>query len=134
MKLAWKQILVAFVIGAVAGVVVSPFCMESMHKRMSGHMKDKMLSKFDRELKLTPDQKQKVSAILDSAKTKFVALKKEMRPKFDELRAATRAEIRVVLTPEQQAKFDVIADQFEKKIQQRREKWSGAGEPGGPEG
>ncbi len=131
--LAWKQIGVAFVLGIGVALVGSHWC----DRRHGGHclsggrfkggperFQERLLNEFSTRLKLTPDQRQRVADILDAKRVKIEALRTEFRPKFDEIRATTRAEIRQVLTPEQQQQFDVMDAEFESHRRQMRERWS----------
>lgn len=83
------------------------------------HGSKKLAERFNRELDLTPDQKIKVEAILESHMKKMKDMRDSMRPRFDEDREAVRTEVRVLLTPEQQVKFDKMNAEFEA----RRKKW-----------
>ena len=71
------------------------------------------LDVFSRELKLTPDQKQQVAAILQEKRKKIEGLRAEIRPRFQAIRAATNAEIRQVLLPTQQPRFEQLQAQEE---------------------
>ena len=113
MKLIWKQILIGFVLGAVVGAFAGKqWCAPSFsHRPWAGgreHVQEKMLEKFNSKLDLNSDQQQKVAVILQQKRQKIDALRGEMRPKFEEIRNATRSEIRQLLTPEQQTKFDAM--------------------------
>ena len=83
---------------------------------------EKMLERFSSELKLTPEQKGQVKVLLDAKRKKMEALKDEVRPRREEVRQATRTEIRKLLSPEQQTKFD----RMEKEWQARRAKRHGS--------
>ena len=71
------------------------------------------LAYFSRELKLTPDQKQQVAAILQEKRKKIKGLRAEIRPRFQEIRAATNVEIRQVLSATQQTRFEQLQAQEE---------------------
>jgi hypothetical protein len=57
-------------------------------------------------LNLTPDQKTKVQPILDQAKPQLQAIHQDAMQKAKAVMDATMAQIRPLLTPEQQAKAD----------------------------
>ena len=68
-----------------------------------------MLTRLDEAVTLTADQKTKVTDIYKKQAEKMQALAPEdMRTKGQEIRTATNAEIRALLTPEQQTKFDAM--------------------------
>ena len=79
---------------------------------------EKMLERFGVELKLTPEQKEQVKALLEAKRKKMEALRNETRPRWEEVRQSTQAEIRKLLSLEQQGKFDWM----EKEWQARRSK------------
>jgi Spy/CpxP family protein refolding chaperone len=59
-------------------------------------------------LTLTDPQTTAVRAILDETRNEYRALRKELRPRFEEPRMKARSRIRALLTPEQQQKFDAM--------------------------
>jgi protein CpxP len=67
-----------------------------------------ILEHMTKNLALTPEQQAKIQPILDQAKPQVIALRKEAMEKGKAIRDATRAQIRAVLTPEQQQKFDAL--------------------------
>jgi hypothetical protein len=50
------------------------------------------------------------------------ALRTEMRPKFEEIRNATRDQIKPHLNAEQQKKFEVLDSELEKRRKERPER------------
>lgn len=81
---------------------------------------EQVFNRFSSELKLTPDQQPKVKALLDAKRQKMEALRAEMRPRREEIRQAARADIRALLTPEQQPRFDEIEKEWEELRAKRR--------------
>ena len=59
-------------------------------------------------LSLTPDQKAKVQPILDQMKPQLEAIHKEAMEKMRTLMESAGAQIRPLLTPEQQQKYDAM--------------------------
>jgi Spy/CpxP family protein refolding chaperone len=59
-------------------------------------------------LNLTPDQKAKVQPIIDQAKPQLMAIHQEAMAKAKGIMDSTMAQIRPLLTPEQQAKADEL--------------------------
>ena len=128
MKLAWKQIIIAFLLGAVVtalGTYACPFYRRPWGWGKGGHFQEKMLKRFDARLHLTPDQEKEVAAILAQKRGKIDALRSEIRPKFEAIRKTTRAEIRQILTPEQQTKFDKMSAEWEERAGKFRNRWEG---------
>ena len=59
-------------------------------------------------LSLTPEQKAKVQPILDQMKPQLEAIHKEAMEKMKAIMESTGAQIRPLLTPQQQEKYDAI--------------------------
>lgn len=94
---------------------------DSSHERASSHRhggeRGERLKKLAEKLELTAEQKEKIRPILveEARALKAVrdddALTKEARrEKARDIRETHRAQIRSLLTPEQQAKFDAMKD------------------------
>lgn len=120
MKLAWNQVLVAFVLGVLAGGIGGRWCaLESGGKPWGRRSPQHLLQQFSRQLRLTPEQQTQVGAILEAKRQKIDALRAETRPRFNEIRSPASAEIHQLLTLEQQARYDKI----EAEQQARKERW-----------
>jgi protein CpxP len=66
----------------------------------------RLIERLARELDLTADQRSKVESVLTARRTRLDALQQDVRSKFEAEQESLRHEIRAVLTPEQQRKFD----------------------------
>jgi Spy/CpxP family protein refolding chaperone len=66
------------------------------------------LDHLSKDLNLTDDQKTKVQPIIDQAKPQIAAIHKEAMEKMHALLENAGAQIRPLLTPEQQVKFDAM--------------------------
>jgi protein CpxP len=66
------------------------------------------LAHLTKELNLTPDQQAKVSPILDQAKPQIQQIHQEAMEKTRAIMESTTAQIRPLLTPEQQQKLDAM--------------------------
>jgi len=82
-----------------------PQCPTSMH---SHHMMGNPLEHLSDALGLTADQKTKVQPIIDQAKPQIEAIHQEAMQKMRAVMESTGAQIRPLLTPEQQTKFDAM--------------------------
>lgn len=126
MKFAWKESLAALIVGVLIGVGV---CCKFDGKfrrggwQTKGHF-DRMLKKFDRKLNLNDSQKQQTATILEESRQKMKAFQNETLPKFDQIRAETRAKIREILNPDQQKKFDEMHAKWEARAEKRRAEWN----------
>jgi len=127
---AWKVILstlVIFVAGVITGVVITATESVAITRALrrnanapSGEkrppsaasatpwqFRDKeLLRRMDRELELTPEQHVRVDRIMSASSERTKAIWKPIAPLMNKEAQLTRAEIRELLTPEQQKKFD----------------------------
>ena len=119
MKMEWRQIAVAFVLGAFLGAFgvlkCMPFGLHGMWKNPE-KFQQHMMQQFTSKLQLSAEQQQKISGILETTRAKIDTLRKETHPRFEEIRNATKDEIRVLLTSEQQKKFDVMNAEMETRF------------------
>jgi Spy/CpxP family protein refolding chaperone len=74
------------------------------HKMMMGNP----LEHLSKDLDLTEEQKTKVQPIIDQTKPQIEAIHKEAMEKMRALLESTGVQIRPLLTPEQQQKFDAM--------------------------
>ena len=89
-----------------------------------------LLNRLMRELDLRTDQRQQVEAVLRKTGQEFARLREEMGPRIREIRARSREQIRALLDPGQQTKFETLAAEWER----RAERWRGRrGQPEGKE-
>lgn len=72
-------------------------------------------------LDLTPDQVAKIQPIFDQAKPQIVAARQESKQKIQAIRENTMAQIRPILTPAQQQKFDAMKKAREDMRKARQE-------------
>lgn len=61
-----------------------------------------------KSLNLTPDQQTKVQPLLDQAKPQIIAIHKDAMQKTQAIMDKTMSQIRPLLTPDQQTKFDAL--------------------------
>jgi Spy/CpxP family protein refolding chaperone len=66
------------------------------------------LQHLTKTLNLTSDQQAKVQPILDQAKPQIIAIHRDSMQKTQAVMASTMSQIRPLLTPEQQTKFDAV--------------------------
>jgi Spy/CpxP family protein refolding chaperone len=72
------------------------------------HMMENPLDHLSKDLNLTDDQKAKVQPIIDQTKPQLAAIHKEAMEKAHALLESVGAQIRPLLTPEQQTKYDAM--------------------------
>ena len=107
MKPYWKYIIISlstgFFLGAALGVLVT---------RHIKHGPDALLKRFSRELTLTDSQKTEIKPILYANREKIRAYKQQVRME-------TRTEVRKLLSPEQQHRFDLMETQSDADLEKR---------------
>ena len=74
-----------------------------MHRMMGNP-----LEHLTKDLDLTPDQQAKVTPIVDQAKPQIQAIHQEAMEKMKAVMESAGAQIRPLLTPQQQEKFDAM--------------------------
>jgi Spy/CpxP family protein refolding chaperone len=72
------------------------------------HMRGNRVEHLTKALDLTPDQQAKVKAIFEQAKPQIKAAREEGREKAQAIRENIRSQIRPILTPAQQTKWDAM--------------------------
>ena len=78
-------------------------------RKDDGRRERRMLDHLQSELQLSPEQTQQIRQVLDRTRDEMIELRGETEPRFVAIRERSRDQIRAVLTPEQQQKFDQLA-------------------------
>src|SRR5438477_10546504 len=76
------------------------------HGYWAGHGHGFALSHLTKSLNLTPDQQTKVQPLIDQARPQIIAIHKDAMQKTQAIVDKTMSQIRPMLTPDQQKKFD----------------------------
>ena len=108
-SLRWKLIL-AFALVFLAGAVSGFFGAVHMHQAFFAHMAadsmaQHMKERLRVELKLTPDQMQKISPIIDRAASQLKTTREKTMRSVHEIFSQTHHEMEPLLTPEQRSKL-----------------------------
>ncbi len=112
MKLPWKYIFLAFLLGFFMGGTAL-LAMRHFYPRGFKTGVDAPLKRFSGELALTEDQRTRIKTIL-------AANREKMKIYRQEIRTATRADIRKLLTPDQQKRFDTLEARRDAFMEKRR--------------
>jgi Spy/CpxP family protein refolding chaperone len=72
------------------------------------HKRGERLERLTRALDLTPEQQAKIKPIFEAAKPQVMAIHQEAQQKRQAIRENVMAQIRPILTPAQQQKFDAM--------------------------
>lgn len=111
----WQAVLMVlfvFALGFIAGGLSVNFYRSQAENdhlenaRYSHKRPEEMIHRLTAELSLTPEQENQVQQILAETRQHYNQLRQEVHPRFQAVRDQSRARIRAVLNPEQQAKFD----------------------------
>ncbi len=113
MTLKWRLLLgvaVVFCAGVATGLFAGAW--HAHHAFMiihSGHVGHRMREHLRRELKLTPDQFEKISPLIDQLENRLEAIRTETGRRVSETMTQSHQEIAPYLTPEQRARMDEMA-------------------------
>lgn len=132
--LAALILVVVFIAGAALGYAVD----RSMARSHGRPGPRDMARRMAEELKLTPDQKVTMDALFEQRRQQMRDLYKPLRPQLDSLAQAghaisesTHAQIRRILTPEQQTKWDEMRARFRRDAEAARKRF-GENPPSAP--
>jgi hypothetical protein len=112
MKLPWKYILLSFVIGLLLGGSVGLYYSHNLARHWIQRGPEMFLRKLDREIHLTDSQQTQIRTLLEANRDKMVAYQ-------DDVRKAARAQIRPLLSSEQQARFDAMIAKHDSERRKR---------------
>lgn len=106
MSRVWRLVLPALLGGLLIGVWTGSRCERAAARRVrrEGPNPAKVLKMLRRELRLTPDQTEKVRAILAAKRPAFRALRRENAERMAALREEVDAEIAPLLDDAQKAR------------------------------
>ena len=86
----------------------------------AGGTRFEFLRRAERELNLTPDQRDQIDQILKASQERTKKLMEPVTPKMREELQQTKAEFRAALTPEQRGRFDELVKQQQHPREPRR--------------
>jgi Spy/CpxP family protein refolding chaperone len=110
-------LLVAFVLGGLAGAAVTASAERSRHPsrehQQRGERRGSYMEMLAHELDLTAVQRDSVRVILDRYRPAMDSLWRETRPRFETLQERIRSDIRSQLTPEQITAYNDMLRRFD---------------------
>ena len=119
----WTSVLLTLVVGIGMGVALDRLVLDrdgddgGRRQRGSG-----LAARLNEELRLTPDQQAKVEAALAANRERARKFWSESETAFETLRGEFRHDIRALLDPEQQARFDEMVKRDDERRRQREER------------
>jgi hypothetical protein len=120
MKPEWRQVVLSLCVGLAVGAAFGWWGSQYWEDRRNKDPYAWMLKRFSSKLDLTAEQKKEIGGILEANRQSIVALRTEVRPRFEKIRNSAREEIRKQLRPEQQQKFDAMQTEWEALRKKRR--------------
>lgn len=89
--------------------------------RHSAHMGERMREHLKRELKLTPEQFEKVAPILDDLSAKLEAIRNDTSTRVTDTMQQAHSDLAPLLTPEQREKLQQMKKRHQRMIRARGE-------------
>ena len=90
------------------GLAQDPAAKDNDRPHRWPHKRGNPVEHLTRALDLTPEQQAKIQPIFDQAKPQIPAARQEAKQKIAAIRDNMQAQIRPILTPAQQQKFDAL--------------------------
>ena len=87
---------------------------------VAGVMRIEFLRRMERELNLTPEQREPIDKVLQEGQERMKKLMDTVEPRRREEFKKTMEGFREVLTPEQQKRFDVLVKQQQQRAREQR--------------
>jgi Spy/CpxP family protein refolding chaperone len=114
---------VVFLLGLLLGGVGNHLWDERVQGQTAAQLnlkptRDQRVNDLTQRLQLTPEQQKQVGAVFDDTVSKWKALYAPLDAEHEQIRQQGRANIRAILTPDQQIKFD----DFLKQLDEQRKK------------
>jgi Spy/CpxP family protein refolding chaperone len=94
------------VVGALGFRMYSPPSARSEHRLSPEQWRKQYLDELTSRVNLTPDQVQKVNAILDETDARFNQLHDQHHQAMEQIKEDHRAKLRALMTPDQVVKYD----------------------------
>jgi Spy/CpxP family protein refolding chaperone len=107
----WLVVVGVFILGCVTGASLDSLyrlraSSDERHERRGRHDKGNRFEEMKRDLNLNDQQASAIQGIIEQSREKYRALRSETSPRFDAVRKEAQAQIRALLNPEQQQRFD----------------------------
>jgi len=117
----WGVLLAVFGLGCITGVGIDGAYRAktnaSFREGRPRSDREAMFEKMRSDLNLSEDQAKEMHRVLDETADEFRALRTELKPRYESLRLKTRGQMRALLNPEQQQKFDALIAEIDARRQ-----------------
>jgi len=120
---ATLMLVLTFVLGGIAGAISEHLFdtrFKSAAARPPGRFGPRdIVEDMSKDLKLNPEQKEKLKGIVQQSRERYRALSVQFRPQYNTIRNETNQEIRQILTDEQRSRFDAIVKDVDERHKTR---------------
>ena len=112
-------VALVFILGILCGILSTHLMytsrIESIISGKPQFREEHIVSRLDRKLDLNKQQEEQVRTIVHETHEQIQALRSQLHPQTEAIIEKSQAKIRVILTPEQQKKFEqIIAERKER--------------------
>lgn len=128
-SMAMMFLLGAFLTGGALGFTADHMMERGKHGPRGG--RESMSARVARELNLTPEQKTAMDSLMERRREQIREVYRPLRPQLDSLEKvgraisdSTHAQVRRILTPEQQVKWDEMRDRARKNYEASRKRFN----------
>ena len=121
----WLALLGVFALGAMTGGALDRLhCLRHRFSHRGERSPreggaDRFFQALQNELALTEEQSNAIRRIIDETRNEYRALRDEVRPRYDAVRQRERAQIRLLLSEDQQQRFDQMTERFDARHRKR---------------
>ncbi len=119
-KWMWATLILTLVLGVSLGVLLDHNIDFQSRDGDRQSRSGRFLSMLETELELSSDQKEDLTKVLAANREKADAFWMEVRSSYADLKKEFRRQIRSVLNPEQQERFDAMMAKHDAQHEQRR--------------
>ncbi len=120
---ATLMLVLIFSLGVVAGAISDHLYqtrMRSVDGRPPGRLgPHDIVEDMAKDLKLSPDQKEKLRGIVLQSRERYRALSVQFRPQYDAIRNETNQQIRQILTDDQKVRFEALVKEIDERHKAR---------------
>ncbi len=122
MNKSWKVVLAfagVFLAGAIFGGALAPHLKRFERPEPRPPLVERMMQRFDEQLQLTSEQKQKVRPIVERMSEETLRMRRESSVEFRAMMDRMTAELARELTPEQRVRLDEMRAYYRERTEQR---------------
>jgi hypothetical protein len=122
----WTAILFAVLLfgcGVLCGVLAQRYLSATaVNAKTAEDFRHRYVSEMKSELKLTPDQVNRLEVILDETKAQYKAVRDESRPAMLKIKQEQILRVKSILSPEQVPAYEKLIAERERKFREQEER------------